>query len=181
MSKRVKELIIQEIQKRLDGCTEMLVVDSSRLDGVTTNRLRLALREKNIRMLTVKNSLARRALHNMGISALDELLQGPSTLVWGGEDIVALSKEITKWAKELEAKEFRIKGGTVEGKTLGPEDVEALSKSPGRVELLGRVVMLMLSPGARLVGALLGPGGQLAGQVKSLAEQEGSEQQEGDS
>ncbi|HID21047.1 MAG TPA: 50S ribosomal protein L10, partial [Planctomycetaceae bacterium] len=50
MSKRVKELVVEEIKKRLGSCTEMLVVDSSRLDAVTTNRFRLALREKNIRM-----------------------------------------------------------------------------------------------------------------------------------
>ncbi|NOX53471.1 MAG: 50S ribosomal protein L10 [Planctomycetes bacterium] len=170
MSKRVKELVVEEIKKRLGSCTEMLVVDSSRLDAVTTNRFRLALREKNIRM-TVKNSLARQALHGLGVTALDPVLEGPSSLVWGGEDIVSLSKEITKWAKELET--LQIKGGAVEGTTLGPEDVEALSKSPGRVELIGRVIMLALSPGGRLVGAMLGPGGTVAGQVKSRAEEDG--------
>ena len=176
MSKRVKELVVEEIKKRLGSCTEMLVVDSSRLDAVTTNRFRLALREKNIRMLTVKNSLARQALHGLGVTALDPVLEGPSSLVWGGEDIVSLSKEIAKWAKELEA--LQIKGGAVEGTTLGPEDVEALSKSPGRVELIGRVIMLALSPGGQLVGALLGPGGTVAGQVKSRAEEDGEMESE---
>jgi large subunit ribosomal protein L10 len=170
MSKPIKDMVIDVLQGRICGRTDFLVVDSSRMDAVTTNRFRLALRQKEISLLTVKNSLAKKALHGMGISALDPILEGPSALVWGSEDIVALSKEITKWAAQIE--ELVVKGGASEGTTLSAADVRALSKSPGRQELIGRIVMLALSPGARLVGALLGPGGRLAGQAKSLAEAE---------
>ena len=52
-------------------------------------------------MLTVQNTLARRALNDVGVTSLDSLLAGPSTLVWGGQDVVDLSKEIAKWAKEI--------------------------------------------------------------------------------
>ncbi|RMG38989.1 MAG: 50S ribosomal protein L10 [Planctomycetota bacterium] len=168
MSKQVKGWIIQDLQRRLQGTTEFLVVDSSRIDAVTTNQWRRALREKGIHVLVVKNSLARRALESNGVTGLNPILEGPSTLVYGGEDIVALSKEITRWAKELP--ELQIKGGTVDNQTLGPEDVEALSKSPGRLELIGHIVTLALSPASRLVGALLGPGGTVSGQLQSIAE-----------
>ena len=118
--------------------------------------------------MTVKNALARKALHSIGVTALDDVLQGPSTLVWGGEDIVALSKEIAKWAKELP--KLEIKGGAVEGSALDASGVDALSKSPGREELIGIIVGAALGPGAQLAGALLGPGGYLAGQVKAVEE-----------
>ena len=170
MSKRVKEMVVDELRNRIGERSEMLVIDSSRLDAVSDNRFRLALGEKNICVLTVKNSLAKKALNQTGIGALDTILAGPSSLVWGGEDIVALSKEIARWAKEID--EIEIKGGTAEGQTLTADDVDALSKSPGRVELIGRVVMLALSPGARLAAALLGPGGKLSGQVKAIADKE---------
>lgn len=170
MSKLVKEMVIGEVEGRIDGSTEMLVVNSSRLDAISDNRFRLALREKEINILTVKNSLARKALNNVGVSALDPVLEGPSTLVWGSEDIVALSKEMAKWAKELEGLE--IKGGTVEGETLDAGAVDALSKSPSREELIGKIAMLALSPGALIAGALLGPGGKLAGQLKTIADKD---------
>ena len=83
---------------------------------------------------------------------------------------MALSKEMAKWAKEIEP--LKIKGGTTEGTALSKETVDALSKSPGRRELIAQIVGLMLSPGAQLAGALLGPGGKLASQVKKIAEQE---------
>ncbi len=170
MSKKIKEMLVAELRERIGAHRDILVVDYSKLDGVTENNLRLKLHKQNIRMLGVKNSLARKALGELGLAGLEPYLAGPSTLVFGGPDIVALSKEITKWAKDLEP--LQIKGGVVEGNSINPAQVDALSKSPSREELLGKVVTLMLSPGAQLAGALLGSGGQLAGQVKSIADKE---------
>jgi len=169
MSKVVKEMLMSDMLERLGEARDMLVINSSKLDGVTANRFRLALRAKDITLLTVRNSLAKRALHDVGVTALDSFLEGPSTLVWGGEDIVALSKEIAKWAKE-QAK-LEIKGGAVEGTPLTAEDVDSLSKSPSREELIGRVVSQILGPGSQLCAALLGPGSKLAGQIEKIAEE----------
>lgn len=173
MSKRIKQMLIDDVRSRIGDTSDILVINTSRLDAVSDNRFRAALREKSIRILTVKNTIARKALNDSGLTALDPVLEGPSALVFGGEDIVALSKEIARWANEI--KELEIKGGATEGTTLSANDVDSLSKSPGREELIGRVVMLALSPGAQLAGALLGPGGTVSGQVKSLAEKEGGE------
>lgn len=170
MSKRIKEMLIDDLRQRLGGCRDILVVDNSRLDGVTGTNLRLKLQKQNIRMLGVKNSLARKVLGEMGLGGLDPFLAGPSTLVFGGPDIVALSKEIAKWAKDLEP--LQIKGGVVDGTPVDSKGVDELSKSPSREELLGRIVMLALSPGAQLAAALLGAGGVVAGQVKAVAEKE---------
>ena len=174
MSREIKSMLIAEIQGRLGEHRDMLVVDCSKLDANEANRWRLGIREKNICALTVKNSIARNALAQLGIEGLDEILAGPSTLVWGGEDVVALSKEITNWAKEIESLE--VKGATVEGQSLDQKGVTALSKSPGRAELIGQIAGLLLSPGAQLAGALQGPGGQLAGCLKAIADEEGGDQ-----
>jgi large subunit ribosomal protein L10 len=89
-------------------------------------------------------------------------------LLWGGEDVVGLSKEITKWSRQVEG--LQIKGATVEGQTLDAAAVEALSKSPGRLELVGQIAGLILSPASQLSGALKSPGGKLAGALQSIAE-----------
>ncbi|MDA0833945.1 MAG: 50S ribosomal protein L10 [Planctomycetota bacterium] len=172
MSKQVKQMVITELQKRIGDETNFLVVNLAKVDAVTTNKMRIALREKNIAALTVKNALASVALRQNGVTALDGVLEGPSTLVWGGEDIVALSKEIAKWAKDIATLE--IKGGVAEGAALSSADVDSLSKSAGRIETLGEIVTLMLSPGRQLGALLLGPGGKISGQLKALAEKEAS-------
>ncbi len=170
MSKRVKEMIIDDLRERIGDAGDMLVIDSSKVDAIADNRFRAAMRDMNITILTVKNSLARRALSEDAVASLGPSLEGPSTLVWGGEDIVSLSKVIVQWTKELAALE--VKGGSVEGTSLDAAGVDALSKSPSREELIGRVVMLAQSPGSQIVGALLGPGGKLSGQLKAKSEEE---------
>ncbi len=175
MSKAVKEMLIRDIQSRLGDCRDLLVVDASRLDAITDNRFRLALHERGIQVLQVKNTLVRKALEASGTGTLDHCLSGPSTIVWGGEDAVALSKEIAKWARELEPLE--IKGASIDGQPLDAEAVDALSKSPGRLELLSQISGLLLSPGAQLSAALLGPGGKLQGQIAAMADGDGGDEQ----
>ena len=170
MSKYVKNMLIESVRVQLGEARDLLVVDASKLDANSTNRLRTALRDKSISVLTVQNSLARQALNGLGVTALDSILQGPSTLVWGGEDIVALSKEIAKWAKDLG--ELEVKGGALEGTALSAGDVEQLSKSPSREELIGQIAGLALSPGSRLSASLLGVGSMLASQVEQISEKD---------
>jgi len=168
MSKLVKEMIISEIESRIGEVQDFVIVDSAKVDAITENGFRIKLLEKGITALTVKNSLARRAFANAGVEGLGDVLKGPSTLVWGGEDIVALSKEMAKWASEI--KELAIKGGLTEGTSLTSDDVQKLSKSSGRTELIGEIVSRILGPGAQLAGALLGPASTVAGQIKTIAE-----------
>lgn len=168
MSKVVKRMMIDSIQGALGDCREVLVLDASRLTGMAANQLRLTLRKRNIRLIGVKNAVARRALSEIGLTGAADALTGACTLVFGSEDIVALSKELTEWCEKI--KTIEIRGGAIGSTPLKPSDVEKLSKSPGRAELLSQISGLILSPGARLSGALLGAGRKVAGQVKTLAD-----------
>lgn len=170
MGRQVKDMVISDLQSRIGDTKDFLVVDCSKMDAISANRWRLALRKEKISALTVKNSVALNALGRKGVKGLDKVLAGPSTLVWGADDIVALSKSITKWAKEIS--QLAIKGGTVEGEALNAAAVESLSKSAGRSETIGEIAGLMLAPGRQLAGCLQGPGGTLAGQFKTLSEKE---------
>ncbi len=173
MSKAVKNMMMDDLRQAVGACREVIVVDVSKLDGVTSNKWRVALSKKRIRAVGVKNAVARKALGDVGLTGLRGVLAGPSTIVFGGEDIVALSREIADWAKKI--KQLEIRGGAVGETSLSAADVEALSKSPGRKELLGQLAGQILSPGANLAAALLGPGGQVAGCLKSQADKEGAE------
>lgn len=166
MSKVVKKLMMDDLCQAVGDCREVIVVDVSKLSGVASNKWRVALQKKKITAVGVKNALARKALGDVGLKGLGPALKGPSTLVFGGEDIVALSREIAEWAKKL--KELQICGGAIGETSLSAADVETLSKSPGRKELLGQLAGIILSPGAQLAAAILGPGGKLAGCVKAL-------------
>jgi large subunit ribosomal protein L10 len=170
MSKYVKQMMIADIQAELGDCREVLVVDVSKMDGVTTNKWRLGLQKKQIRVVGVKNAVARRALSDIGLTGIGDVLKGPSAIIFGGEDIVALAKEVTASVKEI--KTLELKGGAVGATSLTSAQVEDLSKSPGRKELLSQIAGILLSPGGRLAGAIRGPGGGVAACVKTLADKE---------
>lgn len=172
MGRQVKDMVISDIQSRVGDARDFIVVDCSKMDAITANRWRLALRTERISALTVKNSVAANALARKGVKGLESVLTGPSTLIWGSDDIVALSRSMTKWAREI--KNLEIKGGSVEGESLNAAAVDTLSKSAGRLETIGEIAGLMLAPGRQLAGCLQGPGGQLAGQLKTLSENEPS-------
>jgi large subunit ribosomal protein L10 len=168
MSRAVKSMMIDRIRQDLSDCREVIVLDASKLDGVSANLLRTSLKKKNIRLLGVKNAVAKSALRDFGLSGIEKALVGSSTLAFGGEDIVCLTKEIVSWAEKL--KPLEIRGGAIGETSLDKNDVETLSKSPGKNELLSQIVTAILSPGGRVSAAVTSVGGRIAGQIKTLAD-----------
>lgn len=172
MSKVVKKMMIDDLRAKLDGRRDFLVLDVSKVDAITNNELRMTLAAKGITLLGVKNRLLQVLLREAGDDPLEGTLNGPTVLAWGSEDIVGLSREMAIWSKKID--ELEIKGGSVDGQGVNAEGVNAIGKGPSRLELIGQLAGLILSPGAKLAGALLGPGGTISGQVLALAEKEES-------
>ncbi len=171
MSKYLKNLISDDIKKRLDGVSDLLVVDIAGLEANKNVELRKTLRAKNIQLFLVKNSLARRATEGTSLAPAFEGVEGSAAAVWGSEDVVSLAKEITRLAKEKGYEKLIPKGGVMDGSRLSGEDVAKVSKWPSRTEQLSLLVGQILSPGAKLASQLLGPGGKLASQIKKKGEE----------
>jgi large subunit ribosomal protein L10 len=174
MSKKVKTLIVDEIKARFADVNELVVVSTRGVDGIQNNQLRGALLSKRIHMNTVKNTLAKYAFKQMSKDPVCDLLDGPTTLVYGGESIVDIVKELTNWAKKIE--HIEIKGGFLDGQSLNAATTADLAKMPSRKELLGMLVSLSGSPGSRLAAAVLSPGGVIAGCLKTLIEKKEKEE-----
>jgi len=171
MSKLVKGLITKELASKLDGVEDALLVEVLGVDANASVILRKELREKEIGLMVVKKSLARRAKEGSVLGkALDEL-GGSLAICWGGEDFVSLAKEITKLNDDKEAYEsFVTRGGVMDGEILSADRVKEISKWPSRSEQLSLLVGQILGPGAQLSAAIKGPGATLASQVKQKSE-----------
>jgi large subunit ribosomal protein L10 len=172
MSKYLKNLITDDIKKRLDGVSDLLLVDIAGLEANKNVELRKTFREKNIHLFLVKNSLARRATEGTSLAPAFEGIEGSAAVVWGGEDLVSLAKEVVRIASEKGYEKLIPKGGVMDGSKLSGEDVTKVSKWPSRTEQLSLLVGQILSPGAKLASQLLGPGAKLASQVKKKGEGE---------
>ena len=69
----------------------------------------------------VKNSLARRATEGTPLAPAFEGVEGTLAVVWGGEDIVSLAKEVISIAEDKEFEPFAPKGGVMDGQTLAAD------------------------------------------------------------
>ncbi len=174
MSKYVKNLIIQDIARRLEGVEDALLVNVIGLDANRTVALRRKLRERNIGLLVVKSSMAKRATEGTPLAPALEEVEGPIALAWGDEDFVSLTKTIVALDKdEEEFPEFEARGGVLDGERLTPERVREISKWPSREEQLSLLVGQILGPARQLAAQLTGPGAQLASQIEQRGEEEG--------
>lgn len=172
MSKQLKNLIADEVKQRLAGVNDAVLVDVIGLDSANTFSFRRELRNKNISVLVVKSSLARRATEGTPLARAFDDSEGSLAVVWGGEDFVSLAKELVALHKKPEYEKVTAKGGVMDGEKLSPEKVAEVSKWPNRLGQISIVMGQVLSPGAKLLSQLNGPGGKLLSQVKKKSEGE---------
>src|SRR4051812_7827216 len=165
MSKVIKQMQMASLKGAFHGVRDMVFMGIVGLDATTENKMRLDLRKKGVRLHQVKNTLARRVFSELGIT-VEKPWAGPTTVAWGMSSVAELSQEIDGLRRKHD-KKITVKSAVADGSEMS---FERALKMPTRVEAIGRVVMLALSPAARVAGALRGPAGIVAGQVKSLSE-----------
>jgi large subunit ribosomal protein L10 len=173
MSKPVKTLIRNELSARFKDVKSLAVVGLSGVGAVAANSIRKRLSESDIRLLVVKNSLARQAFRSVKLAAAVDLLDGPCAIAYGGEGIVSVVRELLEIKKQEEAKALTVKAAVMEGEAYGSDRIEALSRFPTRDEALAKLAACVLGPGSKLCGSLLAPGGKLAALVRAIEDKQG--------
>ncbi len=148
-----KENKVQEIKEAMEKSQGVLLADYRGLHVSEDTELRAKLRESGIQYRVEKNTLIRKAANDLGITCLDEQLNGPTSIAFA-EDPVALAKIMFDFSKEHKALE--IKGGLLDNKFLSSAEVEGLSKLPAREVLLAQVLAGMQAPLAGFAGATSG-------------------------
>jgi large subunit ribosomal protein L10 len=139
-----KQRIVDEIAAKLKESSSTVIADYRGLNVAQVTELRKQLREAGVEFKVLKNSLISRAAENAELSALNEVLTGPTAVAFGKEDAVAPAKILNEFAKKNEA--LKIKGGVVEGRVVDTAQIEALASLPSREGLLSMLLSVLQAP-----------------------------------
>src|SRR5437764_5093472 len=133
MSKKVKNLVTNELKKRFGDVDGVAVISPKGLDGNKNHGIRRRLHDKGMKMTVVKNTLAKRATAGSKLSGFEKLLDGPSAIVHGQLSISQIARMLIE-ARKVDEK-LEVRGIFFDGEVyLGEKGVEQVSKLPTREE-----------------------------------------------
>jgi len=170
MSKIVKDMLVDDLKKRLGNVADVVVMSLGRLDAQKTSQLRHTLRKKKIHLQMVKNSLVRRATLDTPIAPAFAETEGMLAIAWGGEDVVDLAKELDRLTSVKDFEGLECRGGALDGSRLDAGDIKRVAKWPTRSEQLSILSGQISGLASTLSGQILAVGGMLAGQISSRVE-----------
>ena len=140
-----KQAIVEALAKRLQEAQGGVLVDYKGINVAQDTELRRDLREKGVEYSVVKNTLTRLALDKVGLSGLDDHLNGTTSLATSDSDPLVPIHELTKFSEKM-GDLFTLKGIFVDGKVLNDAEIAELAPIPSRDALYSKVLGTMLAP-----------------------------------
>jgi large subunit ribosomal protein L10 len=170
MAKPDKVAAVAELKDKFTGSAGAVLTEYRGLSVKALKELRTSLGESASYAVS-KNTLTMIAAREAGIDGLDEQLVGPTAIAFIDGDPVVVAKGLRDFARTNP--QLVIKGGVVEGKLLGPDDVRKLADLESREVLLARIAGGMqgvLAQAISLISAPLSQAARLFGALQSAAE-----------
>lgn len=162
----VKKEVVADIIHKLQNAQSVVVVTYNGLTVEQVTELRNQCRAAQVEYCVLKNTLVRRALDDLGITALDHVLAGPSAYAFGMKDAVSPAKVIDGYITKTKTTALEIKAGLLGRTALDAAGVHALAELPSREVLLARLLGCMTNTVSGLVRVLEAVRKQKAGEAE---------------
>jgi len=172
-----KVAVVDEVRERLSSTEAVVLTEYRGLDVPAQAELRRALRDAGGEYKVYKNTLVRFAVQELGLD-LEDLLVGPTAMAFVGEredgtagDAVSVARALREFAKDHQS--LLIKGGLLDGKRLGADEIDALAQIAPREILLAQLAGAMAAPMQQFAGLLQALPQNMAYALKALIEERG--------
>ena len=169
-----KEATIEELREKIASAKNLFFTNYAGLTVQQITKLRNELRKDGSTYGVVKNTLFKRAAGDELASQLDEILAGPTGVVFAGEDPVGPAKAIKTFSDQTKAVD--VKAAYIDGKLVDAAQVQALAALPPKIELLAKLVGSLKSPITGLVMVLSGNQSGLVRVLNAIREQKSADQ-----
>lgn len=164
-----KEELVQEYVEQLNSSEAIIFTDYRGLSVADLQLLRTKVREAEGSYSVVKNTLARRALAEVGLSAPAEMTFGPIGICFCQQNIPGVTKALTDFAKTHD--KLVVKGGLMGEKVIDEAAIKSLASLPSLEVLQAQLLGVINAPASRLVGVLSGGVRQLVNVFNAYSEQ----------
>lgn len=170
-----KEQVIAEFKERVEQNRIAIAARFIGINAAEATELRRKLRDNGVQFKVYKNTLAARALDEMGLSDAVPYMEGPTAWAFC-EDPVAPAKVLKEYAKGNE--KVAMNGGVLQGAVLTPERLQALADLPSREQLVAQTVGTIATPLRNFVSVMAAPMRNFVNvveQIRKQKEEEGGE------
>ena len=142
---------VAEIKAKLEQNEIAILTKYVGINVAKVTALRKRLREAGVDYKVYKNTLARRALSELGLESAADFMEGPTGWAFS-EDPVAPAKVLKEFSAEVNV--VSMAGGVLSGKVVTAEQLNALASLPPRDQLLAQVIGTIAAPLRNLGGVL---------------------------
>lgn len=168
MRKEDKNVVIANLGELLEHYPHFYLVDTEGLNAEQTTSLRRLCFKQNVKMVTVKNTLFRKALEETetDFTPIYDSLKGTTSVLF--TEVANVPGKMLKNNAKSGIK--ALKAAYAEGGFYGADQLDALAALKSKEELVADVVALLQSPIKNVVSALQSGGNNIHGVLKTLSE-----------
>lgn len=147
-----KTAAIEEAKKVLGEYTDFIFIDYRGLTVEQITKLRHSLAKNEAQLKVIKNNFARVAFDEMKNPEVAQYLSGPTAIAMVKGEANESAKILFDFVKE--APTLVVKGAWVENELYDAAKIEALSKLPGKKQLIAMLMSAINGPARKLAGTL---------------------------
>jgi large subunit ribosomal protein L10 len=144
---------VEELRQAIERSSIAIAAEYRGLSVTEMSQLRRALRDAGVEMRVVKNRLFQRAAREAGRPELEGLLEGPTAVIFGFDDVATPARAAAEYMRTAR-NAFAVRNGVLGTQVLSAADVRELATLPARPVLVAQLAGALQSPLARLAGLL---------------------------
>lgn len=173
LTRAQKEARVAELTKELEGKNVVLLGDFTGMDVATATEMRSKFRAASVDFRVVKNTLAKRAMKDAGLSDLVSHMTGPNGFVLAQGDPAEAAKILVEFEKGKKTPQIRT--GIIDAAIVTAEEIRRIAELPSRDVLLAQIAAGFQAPVAGLARLLHELSRKLVATLDAVAKQKGAE------
>jgi large subunit ribosomal protein L10 len=168
VSKERKEEVLAIYAEWLKKSEAVILVEYTGAKMKQLDGIRAKVREAGGEFHVLKNTLARRAFADSGMSFPQEFLAQSTAVSFAFSDPASTAKALSEATKGNEF--IKVKGGFMSGQVLSSAQVKALADMPPLPVVRAQLLGVLQAPAGKLVRTIAEPARGLAAVIKAFSE-----------